>query len=199
MIGRLWCGFIILDLMILAKCMYQIELVNFNWIISYNPSVHIRSPHDCTANILVLLVFRCNQVWLQQSLYTFFLSKKLSCDKFQSYCYYPLCKQAAATKLYLISFMHQYPDSKVNGANDGVHLGPAGPRWAPCLPHELCYLGIPKYGIMAFSISVMFLLLPRMPYSSTRLSSAPINHSDIANVGFIATYWYTAVGGSPSR
>ena len=22
-----------------------------------------------------------------------------------------------------------------------VHLGPTGPRWAPCWPHELCYLG----------------------------------------------------------
>ena len=22
-----------------------------------------------------------------------------------------------------------------------THLGPAGPRWAPCWPHELCYLG----------------------------------------------------------
>ena len=31
-----------------------------------------------------------------------------------------------------------YPDSKVHGAK----LGPTGPRWAPCWPHELCYLGI---------------------------------------------------------
>ena len=23
----------------------------------------------------------------------------------------------------------------------GVHLGPTGSRWAPCWPHELCYLG----------------------------------------------------------
>ena len=30
------------------------------------------------------------------------------------------------------------PDSKVHGA----HLGPTGPRWAPCWPHELCYLGL---------------------------------------------------------
>ena len=29
------------------------------------------------------------------------------------------------------------PDSKVTGAN----MGPTGPRWAPCWPHELCYLG----------------------------------------------------------
>ena len=24
----------------------------------------------------------------------------------------------------------------------GSHLGPTGPRWAPCWPHELCYLGM---------------------------------------------------------
>ena len=24
----------------------------------------------------------------------------------------------------------------------GVHLGPTGPRWAPCWPHESCYLGM---------------------------------------------------------
>ena len=29
------------------------------------------------------------------------------------------------------------PDSKVHGA----HLGPTGPRWAQCWPHEPCYLG----------------------------------------------------------
>ena len=31
------------------------------------------------------------------------------------------------------------PDSKVHGAN----TGPTGPRWTPCWPHELYYLGIP--------------------------------------------------------
>ena len=57
------------------------------------------------------------------------------------------------------------PDSKVHGTNmgptwvlsapngphvgpmnlswdqHGAHLGPVGPRWAPCRPHEPCYLG----------------------------------------------------------
>ena len=27
----------------------------------------------------------------------------------------------------------------------GVHLGPTGPRWAPCWPHELCYLWLSTY------------------------------------------------------
>ena len=30
-----------------------------------------------------------------------------------------------------------YPDNKVHGA----HLGPVGPIWAPCWPHEPCYQG----------------------------------------------------------
>ena len=27
----------------------------------------------------------------------------------------------------------------------GTHLGPTGPRWAPCWPHGLCHLGIHMY------------------------------------------------------
>ena len=34
-----------------------------------------------------------------------------------------------------------FPDNKVHGAKWG-HLGVTGPRWAPCWPHELCYLGL---------------------------------------------------------
>ena len=36
-----------------------------------------------------------------------------------------------------VVFWRKFPDSKVHGA----HLGPTGPRWAPCWCHELCYLG----------------------------------------------------------
>ena len=35
-----------------------------------------------------------------------------------------------------------YPDNKVHGGQHGAHLGPVGPRWAPCWPHEPCYRGI---------------------------------------------------------
>ena len=31
------------------------------------------------------------------------------------------------------------PDSKVHWGQYGTHLGPVGPRWAPCWPHEPCY------------------------------------------------------------
>ena len=33
------------------------------------------------------------------------------------------------------------PVSTVHGSQHGAHLGPAGPRWAPCWPREPCYLG----------------------------------------------------------
>ena len=32
-------------------------------------------------------------------------------------------------------------DSSFMGQH-GAHLGPTGPRWAPCWPHEPCYQGI---------------------------------------------------------
>ena len=34
------------------------------------------------------------------------------------------------------------PDSKVHRGQHGAHLGPVGPRWAPCWPHETCYQGV---------------------------------------------------------
>ena len=46
---------------------------------------------------------------------------------------------AAELKRYVAS--DTVPDSKVHEANMGAHLGPTGPRWASCWPHELCYLG----------------------------------------------------------
>ena len=32
------------------------------------------------------------------------------------------------------------PDSRIHGANMGP-LGPVGPRWVPCWPHQPCYQG----------------------------------------------------------
>ena len=33
------------------------------------------------------------------------------------------------------------PDFKGHRGQHGAHLGPVGPRWAPCWPHEPCYQG----------------------------------------------------------
>ena len=37
----------------------------------------------------------------------------------------------------------EYREISLQGSwgQHAAHLGPAGPRWAPCWPHELCYLG----------------------------------------------------------
>ena len=34
-----------------------------------------------------------------------------------------------------------YPWLQSSWGQYGAHLGPLGPRWAPCWPHEPCYLG----------------------------------------------------------
>ena len=36
---------------------------------------------------------------------------------------------------------HQQPWWQGVWGQHGTHLGTTGPRWAPCWPHELCYLG----------------------------------------------------------
>ena len=46
-----------------------------------------------------------------------------------------------------------FPDSKVYGN----HLGPRGPRWAPCWPHELCYLGYHSQSFFYWSQHFHFL------------------------------------------
>ena len=40
------------------------------------------------------------------------------------------------------------------------HLGPTGPRWAPCWPHELCYLGV--YAVKLAIRSEDFLFSPAL-------------------------------------
>ena len=39
-------------------------------------------------------------------------------------------------------------NEQVLGGQHGNHLGPTGPRWALCWPHELCYLGILKSALL---------------------------------------------------
>ena len=34
-----------------------------------------------------------------------------------------------------------HPRSQNSWGQHGAHLGPVGPRWAPCWPHEPCYQG----------------------------------------------------------
>ena len=36
---------------------------------------------------------------------------------------------------------HKFPWEQSSWGQHGAHLGPTGPRRAPCWPHELCYLG----------------------------------------------------------
>ena len=38
--------------------------------------------------------------------------------------------------------LYKYSHIASSCGQHGAHLGPVGPRWAPCWPHEPCYLGI---------------------------------------------------------
>ena len=41
-----------------------------------------------------------------------------------------------------VSSLLAFPDKKKSSwGQHGSHLGPVGPRWAPCGPHEPCYQG----------------------------------------------------------
>ena len=40
----------------------------------------------------------------------------------------------------------------------GTHLGPTGPRWAPCWPHEFCYLGTDASDDMILTVNHGWLL-----------------------------------------
>ena len=40
-----------------------------------------------------------------------------------------------------VSAMHEQPRKQSSWGQHGAHLGPLGPRWAPCWPHEPCYHG----------------------------------------------------------
>ena len=45
--------------------------------------------------------------------------------------------------------MQRSDDFVLNGCGQpGAHLGPVGPRWAPCWPHEPGYLGTVKNMVM---------------------------------------------------
>ena len=48
------------------------------------------------------------------------------------------------------SLTHWSPWWQGSWGQHGAHLGPTGPRWAPCWPHELCYLG-PQWNVWYFA------------------------------------------------
>ena len=48
--------------------------------------------------------------------------------------YYQLCQQPSR-------YENELPWLQGSWGQHGAHLGPIGPRWAPCWHHEPCYLG----------------------------------------------------------
>ena len=44
-----------------------------------------------------------------------------------------------------VLMVKNYPWYQGSWGQHGAHLGPTGPRWAPCRPYEPFYLGLEKY------------------------------------------------------
>ena len=80
----------------------------------------------------------------------------------------------------MCGLMGNCPDRKVHAA----HMGPVGPRWAPCLPHEPCYQG-PVTGLAIpmsessghWTLVVFFNVWFRIKCSYIGISIIPLNIS----------------------
>ena len=63
----------------------------------------------------------------------------------------------------------EYPRKQSSWGQHGAHLGPVGPIWAPCWPHEPCYLGCLDE-IMKMNKGLLkmtrFRVCERLPYTS---------------------------------
>ena len=46
------------------------------------------------------------------------------------------------------------PRQQCSWSQHGAHLGPVGPRWAPCWPHEPCYKGRCQWSNLVWTICV---------------------------------------------
>ena len=48
-----------------------------------------------------------------------------------------------------------HPKWQISWGQHGAHLGPVGPRWAPCWPHEPCYQGMSRIKLMSTALKLM--------------------------------------------
>ena len=60
------------------------------------------------------------------------------------------CSIYVYIKSTMISYRHYIPWYQGPWGQHGAHLGPTGPRWTPCWPQELCYLGRRSFRIADF-------------------------------------------------
>ena len=59
-------------------------------------------------------------------------------------CVWPPCAARTARTRCNMLRTKVLPWQQSSWGQHGTHLGPVGPRWAPCWPHEPCYLGKPS-------------------------------------------------------
>ena len=74
-----------------------------------------------------------------------------------------------------------YLDSKFHRGQHWAHLGPVGPKWAPCWPHEPCYQGM-RQGTHAFTYASTEWKSPKHSFAGMLYGRFRINAS--------AIFWY---------
>ena len=73
--------------------------------------------------------------------------------------YYTLTDERTILCVYQIFSINSYrqPRNQSSWGQHGTHLGPVGPRWAPCWPHEACYQG---HTVQLLNCTVTWYILP---------------------------------------
>ena len=105
----------------------------------------------------------------------------------RQFCDFPLIK--------LLSKQFKQPCQQGSWGQHGAHLGPTGPRWTPCWPHELCYLrintsnhfGTPKaVNMMTKLSSSQLLVFSQNSTTSQELDTCfQLSHDFMALVDFV--------------
>ena len=145
--------------------------MNFLWLLWYSPFVHWRKLHHKHGRrrwkrtaIFSYFRFSChlhNPRWMHLAFKLPFkvvrLRKSSGGHKQVWYAH----DQSAADISQIARFMGQH----------GAHLGPVGPRWAPCWPHEPCYQGmligqVWKYGNQPCTATIILTMTSLIDKSS---------------------------------
>ena len=57
-----------------------------------------------------------------------------------------------------VDILNHHPRQQSSWGQHGAHLGPVGPRWAPCWPHEPCYRGLSEIQLYSWQHAQCILL-----------------------------------------
>ena len=91
-------------------------------------------------------------------------------------------------------YVHKHPRKQGSWGQHGAHLGPTGPRWAPCWPHESCY---PGYDLCRWN----FMAMPSTEIAFFRRYNRPLapDICRLIDVDWAHITWHGWMAQSPQR